>query len=377
MKLLGYDIPSIDDWLSNLDEKQQAQAELIIGLVPFLVGYFMFLYNWIILWMDIQDAAPIPAVVMSGGYIVYYRWRDRVRAEAATLDAVSMFVRWNEAIAGTYNNVIAGFQSLSEKELTEPKALEDPALDPLRATIKELQEKDTYKALDIKGDHSIHDDVMIGHYYAKFLFTTPIQHPLIESLKTRTVLFIMDFPKDKTFRKIPGQYFSHKGQLFAVPAAVVDCVFLGWKEEIETMLIFRVIADQERARLMQIGVGLQPASSDLDDLMRATKIESARTAIQFIIEKNNAEDLVRVLQDAMPGVEEASYRGAARLLTDLDGLREKLKARKVQDWLTLKNILIAVLIIGGAYWAYNYFIAEPEPILSVTTELIRTLRTVI
>jgi len=365
---MGREIPSLTEYLSGLNDKQQAQAELMILLAPFLAGYSVFLYNWIVLWKPIEESIGLPSVITSIGYILYYRWRDAIRSEAQALDAISLKIRWNAEYAFGHNNVVASKMPLLETDLfnsADPAQGSDalrmffpPSTDP---NDPDPVEPGTVETVNF-GDQDISKDILIGRYYEKMVCENYFVNPATNQ-KTKVAVFIMDFPFDKTFRKTAGHFFSYKGQLFPINAGDVDCTFIGYKEELELVFFFRVTSSQERTRLMQIGLGLVPATSNIDEVNRARRLDSTTEAIKERLRANKAEGLVKVLTENYPDAEADSYRGANRVLRDLDKIREKNNPswRSKINW---TNVLIGLVALVGVYFWYTEYYLTDTPLVA-------------
>jgi len=374
MNFMGREIPSFTEWLSNLSEKQQAQAELVIVLVPFFAGYFVFLYNWIFLWKPIEDSVAIPSVITSVGYIIYYRWLDSIRSEAQAVDAHAVKVRWNSAVIRGFTNVVAHKIPLLEKELFNSA---DPTgnmfnIEGLEqvATCTAPDDAEDPPFLDNSGDvvtlgnQEIANDVLIGDYYEKVYYENMIRHPLDRDKKTNAVVYIMDFPYDKTFRKTPGHSFSYKGTIFPISAGNVDVTFIGYQDELELVFFFRVTSSQERTRLIQMKLGLATIEGDLDEANNARFLESAYMAIAERLRANRSEGLLKVFTENFPDAEKDAYRGSARLVKDLDKIRENKNA---ENWRTKINwkVVLGVLILGLAgYWYYTEYYLTGKPLIT-------------
>lgn len=393
MKVLHWETPSFSDWLASKDYKTQVQIELLMTLAPFLIGWGEFIYFWLILWWDTWDALPGPAVTTSIGYIAYFFWRDSIRAEAATLPAITFNIRWYEGVSLPAQNVVEAMMSLSEIDLfhgdmDHDKAplvslLEAEGMKPLENVPRNYPTTCPYCGVSLANEKwvaatchqcgaylpalNVHEDVLIGKYYTAALLKTPMRHPIEEEIKTRRLVFIHDFPRDKTFKKVIGPMFSHKGQLIAIPAASVDMTFIGWTTEIETVFYFRVTSCPERTRLMQIGIGIQPATSDVREVNRARRLESTTSAMDATLKANSEKARVKVLSDHYEDTDEKGLRVSFRLLGDMDRLREKRKEMGLRDKLTLRNILIFALLLGVAWWGLHYFgiLGEPSTVAGV------------
>ena len=155
---------------------------------------------------------------------------------------------------------------------------------------------------------------------------------------------------------VPGSTITQK---WYAGEGAVDASFVGFNEEEELTMYFRVTASQERTRLMQIGLGLQPATSDITEVNRARRFESTRNAIGHLLRVKTLEGHVEILKAQFPDAEKDAYRGAFRLLLDLDKLREEYKRQKWSGRLTLQNILIGAACLYLAYYLYqNYMLEE-------------------
>lgn len=374
MKILGRELPSIGEYLAKKNEKEQAQAELILMLAPFLAGYSVFLYQWIVQWKTIEASVALPSVITCAGYILYFKWRDNARAEAQALNAVVLNIRWDEEYKTAFKGVIASNRTLNAKELFDAAA-NDTAARALVEGLEELEkdEPDKYKPLNLEGDFKVSDKIFVGTFYERIDCLNWIYSPR-DGRKSKSAVLIMDFPFDKTFRKTPGHWFSHKGQIFPIVAGDVDATFVGWEDDGELVFYFRVTSSQERTRLIQIGLGLQPATSSVEEVNRAKRLDSTRKAISLQLEKNRAEGLLAVLTENYPDAEKDSYRGAFRIVRDMDKVREIIESLKWRGRISLRNVLLVVFLAVVAWYVYKRFILEPEEIAAVALSLATSAR---
>ena len=109
-------LPSISDWLSQQNVKVQAQFEVLFMLAPFMAGWMVFLYHWVFELKSEVDSLPIPSVIMAVGYMFYFRWKNQILEEATALEAINIRIRWWEGYEVPFQNVIAGWMDLSEKD---------------------------------------------------------------------------------------------------------------------------------------------------------------------------------------------------------------------------------------------------------------------
>jgi hypothetical protein len=314
-----------------------------------------------------MDSLPIPCVVGSIGYILYYRWRDSVRDEASGLDPINLTIRWNEGIVRDEANVIEGWLDLSEEEAYNPGLPELQVPTVCRACGARIPETDfTPSHCGTCGvvleTRQVASSVLMGeeNFFTKVRFGRTMYD--LEGNEWEWGVFIHDFPKDVTFKKVPGQWFTHKGQMFRTATAKLDVTYVGFKDEEAHILFFRVTSDPERTRLIQIGLGLTPATASLDQVNKARDLSSIREGIKYLLKWREADAHAQVVTDQYRDSKTRGYKGADRVLDDLDGMRRKKKvtSKAKNNW---KNIVIVVLVIIAIVWiAYSFgWIGTPTP----------------
>lgn len=358
-------LPSIGTWLSNKDNKTQAQFELIFMLAPFFVAWFIFIYFWVFLLWSEMDSLPIPCVVASVGYIIYFRWRDTIRDEASGLEPINMTLRWHEGRVQEISNIIEGTLDLSEQDAFNPGV-------PELMLKKACPSCGSTLPAHFMGSHcgscgaplaerKVDRAVIFGEekFYTKVKFGRKMRD--MDGLLWEWGVFIHDSPKDATFKKVPGQWFTHKGQMFRTATAKIDVTYVGFKDEEYHVLYFRVTSDPERTRLIQIGLGITPATSDIDNVNKARNMSSLRVGLKFLLKFREADAYATAIEEQYQDSKTRGYKSADRALDDLDGMRKKRKYKGLKS--TWKYIALAILLIVAVIWlAYSMgWIGTPTP----------------
>jgi hypothetical protein len=284
-------LPSISDWLGQQNQKTQAQLEIIFMLVPFLSGWMVFLYNWVFLLKSEMDSLPLPSVITSVGYMFYFRWKNKILEEATSLDALNMKIRWWEGYERNQQNVVAGWMDLSEKDAYDNSVLLnvprfcDQCQEPLPMGEKAPDNCPVCHAeIPTLGEDLLEDETIL---YTKMRFENRMVD--YEGRRWRWAVFLHYFPKDLTFKKIPGLWFSHKGLMFRTSTGSIDVTYIGFKEEIHHVKYFLITSSPERTRRIQMGLGMTPATASIDQLNNARDLSSIRVGIEELQKRQEAE----------------------------------------------------------------------------------------
>lgn len=353
------EIFNFGDYLSRADPKTQAQVELLLMLVPFFFGWSVFLYYWVFLLWDFWQAIPLPSTIASVGYGLYFRWRDTVRTEASSMDAQGFTLDWSESIVEDTTNVLSGWTSLTEEQALgmKPSFLNTPEFCPncgwVVPSVKNTEGKKILpkycgrcqSTLPTKEDFLL--DIIRGRFYTRLFFGNQFMDP--EGILFNQIVAMHDAPKDKVFRKIGGQWFTHKGQMFKTSTSKVRMVYVGESTELDHIKFFRVVADPERTRLMQMGIGLRPAQADLEEVNRAMKFYDVGEGMKWALKYRDADEHGKLLEDSSENSKERGYRGAYKLVEHMDRIREQRKKTKITKWINWKNILTVGGLILMAY----------------------------
>lgn len=379
---------NITDWLSRQNPKVQAQFEILFFLTPFFLGWFVFLYYWVFLLWDAWSSLPAPSVIMSLGYMFYFRWVNVVRNEATSLDGINMTLEWNEAIVMGYQNVVEGWMSLKESELWDvgypvPQfclncGVEVPDLTPDTGyTVSSVHYCPTCGAdLRTPGAIELDDDIDFNRFWFKSPMWTP------EGEEFKQIVFIHHGPKDKVFRKLPHQWFSHGGQVFTTSTSNVRATYVGFVDEVEKVMFFYVGASPEITRRRQMELGFIPEDVGPDSVDKAMKMSSNREAIHWRLKHREATDYIDVLNESLDNVKDKAFRGSYRLTDDLDKVRESKAKPFWKERENVTKIVIALIILVVGYVLLNNYILPyfmqgetppPEPLENATL-IVRDLR---
>jgi hypothetical protein len=327
-------------------------------LAPFLAGWAVFMYYWVFLLWDLWDALSAPSIITSLGYMIYFRWSNQIRTEAAGLEAFTMMLDWDEYLSIPENNVKSRSVSLYEPE-AEVGTLANFC--PFCGTDLSSGLKGERPAhcgscgerVPVKpGNNEENGDPMWGVYFTKDYFKRPMVDPF-DGTEFSEIVWMHDAPRDKTFRKVGGQWFTHKGQTFEIAAANPRATYVGFKEEMSHIKFFKVTSDPERTRQMQINIGLTPAETSLDELNRAMKIETVRSAIPWMLKYREADAHARVLEETQDDAKTRSYKATNRLVDDLDRVRSSKRFQKIKK-LNMKQVIAIVAVVVLIYFGLSY-----------------------
>ena len=265
---------------------------IYLELVPFLSGYMVFFFLWMFYGYTFIDALGPASIVWALAYLLYFRWKDRIRAEAQTQDAINMMIRWTEGVHLPFTNVIEEITILEEPSVEDvAKASEDGTL----ATLV---------------------------YKCEARFTSPCKN-IITGDEFKSAIFVHHGPKDRTFGRVPGQWVTHKGLMMFSPASVLDVDFMGHKNELDHKPVFHVKASPYSTRLNQIGVGLTPETASHKSISDALSISSIREAMPLLLKNRQLEsENIDLKQDERDGIL-LGHKTTNRLLRDVDLITRK------------------------------------------------------
>ncbi len=347
--------PNLGNYLSKANIKTQIQIETLMMLAPFLAGWGVFMYYWVFLLWDTMDALSLPSIITSLGYMFYFRWSNQIRTEAASLDAYTMTLDWDEYLSLPVTNVKERTLSLFEPEgdVGTLATFCPTCGNDLAVGLKGSSPSHCGQCggkLPMKGNEG---GSMWGVYMTKEYFKRPMTDPF-DGTEFSEIVWIHDAPRDKTFRKVGYQWFTHKGQTFEIGAANPRATYIGFKEEMSHVKFFRVTSDPERTRQIQINIGLTPATTDVEELNRAMKVESTRLAIGWMLKFREADSHAKVLEETQDDAKTRAYKGINRLVDDLDRVRETKRFTKIKkmNWRQVAMILCGVVLL---YLALGYF----------------------
>lgn len=360
-------LPSISEWLSQQNQKVQAQFEVLFMLAPFMVGWMVFLYHWVFELKSEMDSLPLPSVIMAVGYMFYFRWKNQILEESTGLEAINMRVRWWEGHEDQLSNVIAGWMDLSEEDAYKNGV---PLADIPRRC---LQCNTSIPKMETPPSHcptcrtelprfTINETLLGGKecYFTKVRFENrSIDY---EGRAWRWAVFICDFPKDLTFKKIPGQWFTHKGLMFRTGTASLDVTYVGFKEEIYHVKYFRVTSSPERTRRIQMGLGLTPASASVDQLNKARKLSSLRIGIDELLKRQEAEAHAELSFESQIDAKTRGFKGADRVLDDLEEMRRRRQFGGIRDnWKKILIVVAVAVVVIWVAWSMGWIGGSPSP----------------
>jgi len=294
--------------------------------------------------------------------MVYFRWVNMVRNEATSLDAVNMTLDWSESVSMSYQNVVEGWMSLKETDLWDvgypvPRfcvgcGVEIPDVSPETGfTVTSVKFCPICGAdLTLPGSVELDDDID----YNRFWFRSPMYFP--DGAEFKQIVFVHHGAKDKVFRKLPHQWFSHGGQVFLTSTGNVRATYVGFVDEVEKVAFFAVTSSPELTRRKQIDIGFIPEDVSQESVDRAMKMSSNREAIHWRLKHREAVDHIAVLNESLDNVKDKSFRGAYRLTEDLDRVRESKSPPFWKDKGSMTKIIIALIVVVVAYVVLNNFI---------------------
>ena len=305
----------LTEYLNRASEKTQAQIEVYIIMGIIMVPYFLFFILWVVLQWSLMAALAPSVVLGSLGYVMFYSWRNKIITEAAGLPAVKMTLYWSESEVMDVDNVLSGWRSLLEREVSNPH-------------------------ITLNGP----DEVLVGKYYTETEFMKPMYAP--DGREFKRVIWIHDTPKDKVFRRIPNQWFTYNGMMFLASTARISAVFCGYKDEIEGFTpVFKVVANPEYTRLMQIGLGLKPASASVREVKRALRLSTTHEAMRYALDKMEIEAQNRALIEHSRDARTMALSLVGKLLENSDEIRRMKRYEFVKNrkfW-----IMLILLFLGG------------------------------
>ena len=228
--------------------------------------------------------------------------------------------------SGRMTSWIARKPTLTTEEINEPERRSR-----ITATVK--NNPGSAKEVD--------EEILWGKYMSLTEFHRPMASPIYgEENPYKLGAFIHDFPFDKTFRRVPGQLVSFKGQVFETAAIKVDASYCYWDEELEPCPIFRITSSPELTRQMQKGLKVITETGE-PDIEKVTKLRSAHQAIKYAIRLRN---LMSVHRATVDGIMDAGAEVAALADRALDNRAE---IRRVGRPLGLTNRRILTWLILG------------------------------
>lgn len=350
----------ITDWLSEQSPKVQAQFEMLFFLGPFFAGWFVFLYYWVFLLWDVWSSLPAPSVIMSSGYILYFRWVNMVRNEATSLDAFNMRIDWNESVCRSYQNVVQGWDIIEATDLAEtgypvPRFCMKCGYDIPREIVLGDQIYVPGYCPDCGADLSLE-----GLEYpedldcTKFYFKREMRDP--NGQQWRISVFLHHGNKDKVFIKQPNQWFSYGGQLFPTSTANIRATYVGWMEGVETIKFFVVTSSPEIARRTQIKLGYIPTEVGDADIKRVMELSEKREGAFWKKKYMEALSYIELLEESDENAKDKAYRGVNRLIDNLDTIREKETKPFWKERDNLTKIVLGIIALVILAWLLNSYI---------------------
>lgn len=360
-------ILNITEWLSNQSPKLQAQFEMLFFLGPFFAGWIVFLYYWVFLLWDAWSSLPAPSVIMSGGYILYFRWVNVVRNEATSLDAFNMKIDWNESICRSYQNVVQGWEIIESPELTEiGYPIPNFCIRCGDEVPRQVEIGDQYIVPQFCPSCGIElaetgvefpEDLDSTKFFFKRTNTDP------NGQEWSTSIFIHHGDKDRVFRKQPNQWFSYGGQLFPTSTANVRATYVGWMEGVEVVKFFVVTSSPEMARRTQMDLGYIPTEVGSDDIKRVMDLSSKREGAYWRKKYNELNSYVELLEESFEDNKDKAYRGMNRIWDNVEKIREK---ERKPFWTERDNqykiVLGLVALLIGAWLLWSYVIPWLFPV---------------
>jgi len=287
-----------------------------------------------------------------------------------------------------YQNVIEGWMSLKEAELWGQgypiplycqncgAEVPNPVMNSDVSIVSAKYCPECGADLSVPGATELDDDIN----YNRFWFKSPMFTP--EGEEFRQIVFIHHGAKDRVFRKLPHQWFSHGGQVFLTSTGNVRATYVGFVDEVEKVLFFFVTSSPELTRRRQMELGFIPGDVTPDEVNKAMEMSSNREAIHWRLKHREATDYIEVLNESLDNVKDKAFRGSYRLTDDLDRVRESKAKPFWKDRQNLSKIVIALIIIVVAYLLLTRYIfpylmqgetPPPEGALENATYIVRRI----
>lgn len=377
----GLELPNFTDWLSRQNSKRQDQFELLFMLGPFFVSWMVFSYYWIGLMWDFWDALPGPLLIGTVGYIGFFKYSEHIKGEATSLDTINMTVRWSESVTRDVQNVMGDWEILEEsekKELLDNQGSETedlPGLEYWRETTVKYcplcgspvaypngfdnGEKKVYPS-HCQSCGSMLPEKLPVYKKDEFegLFFTKVHLANVEvdpwGQEWDTAIFIHSYPKDRTLRRQPGQWVSHKGLRFPMPSSNIDVTYMGSKDELEHEKYFLVTSDPERTRRIQMGIGLTPASADLEEVNRARDLSTIKLGLKWVRRWREEASSKKVIMETAQDSDIRARANATKFYKNKDIVTSDLNTltKLKTNWLTILGMGVGLLVI---YYGLKYF----------------------
>jgi len=391
------ELPNFTEWLSRQNSKRQDQLELLFMLGPFFVSWMVFSYYWVGLMWDFWDALPGPLLIGTVGYIGFFKYSEHIKGEATSLDTINMTVRWSESMTRDIQNVMEDWEILEESEkkqlLNKPKPKPSPESG---SNPGKNQGKDEVPGMEYWRDSAVKYCPMCGSAVAypngfnngekkvypshcqscgsmlpenlpvyqvdefEGLFFTKVHLANLEvdpwGQEWDTAIFIHHYPKDQTLRRQPGQWVSHKGLRFPMPSSNIDVTYMGSKDELEHEKYFLVTSDPERTRRIQMGIGLTPASAELEEVNRARDLSTIKLGLKWVRRWREEASSKKVIMETAQDSDIRARANATKFYQNKDIVTSDLNTltKLKTNWLTILGAGVGLLVIWYLLKYFNF-----------------------
>lgn len=349
----------LSDWMAQFLESDtiigQIQRTMVLQVTIFLIPYTLFFVFWIVLDWGLLDSLVVPSITFSFALVAYQMWVQQVRTEGLSLGGgpVSLSIYWNESCVEQEANIMLSWRSLEEKDLNKIRNKMDEAYLKPPGRLNNPYDSSQKNVILNRAAYETLDKELLGRYFTQINCYRAMWSPLYSDIRWKNGVYIHDFPRDKTFRKVPDQLMSYKGQVFLTAAAKVSVVFLYWDQELQPCPIFLVTTSPEHARIIQLeGIKLKPTAS-MEDLKEAASLRSKHEAMPLAVRLRNLSSQLSGVREGWEDVEERADGIVGRFVER----RERIHSFKKYGFLKSKKLLlylaVGVLAILLGLWLFG------------------------
>jgi len=296
---------------SEMPMDKQIAIGMILPFIPVLIGETLFFYLLIAGQMSIVSSFGISLGFSSFGLMLWYMWRDGVRAEILEFEPINAQLFWSKEIVTWENQMITGKKELNNAQILRPVTYDDEALprfeDPptyhkqvIRYSTKakdyiEETIEIPYKPKKVKvglneihvGNKEIIENFLVGWRCAEVDLHHTSFSP--DGMPYRKMQFIHNFPYTDDFYMCNDQFVVHQAQVLSGSSSVNSSIFLYWGERGEPIPVFLVGFSPAHADLIQLAIGIKPQLKIQTDPLKTA--EEVMALIQTSLTEKNVEDL--------------------------------------------------------------------------------------
>ncbi len=299
---------------------------MLLPLIPFVIAYMCFFYFILFLEWDFMYSLGISVGIGSGGFTVYYGYRDRVRKKISNMEGINAILRWGKSLATWENGLILRKIPIREDPYKDPfvrvkntqsppnelpgsvitpidaefEVVYDRALEPkgpLPVHMKDGKPQFTIaptrqivrwetdaegvakrvtriEKIDIKplrmgmneillADPSLVSRILPGKYATEV--STPNVHWAPNGVPYKKIMFIHPYPAGAEFYNVPDQFVVYEAQLLGGATILIDATFLYWTERTEPIPVFYVTSSPQLTELIQQCIGIKPTLANNED----------------------------------------------------------------------------------------------------------------